>query len=55
MVKIITCDPNPIELNAMVISIKSHKKTYEELNSYSQLDQKKFSSNIFENNIGDLY
>lgn len=33
VIKITTCDTNPIELNAMVISIKSFKKTYEELNS----------------------
>jgi len=55
VVKIITSDANPMEINAMVISIKSHKKTYEELNNLSQLDQRRFSQNIFENNIGDLY
>lgn len=54
MVKIITGDTNPIEMNAMIISIKSHKKTYEELNHLSQLDQRRFSQNIFENNVGDL-
>lgn len=54
VVKIVTCDPNPIEMNAMIIAIKTHKKTYEELNNLSQLDQRRFSQNLFENNVGDL-
>jgi len=53
MIRIKTSDPNPIELIAMVASVKYTKKTQEELFTLSSLDQKRHSQNIIENEINE--